>query len=352
MDQVPFSGYSGPPRLIGYTFSKETIIDAIENKRLLSIHIEINSSCNLQCPYCKFRKSKNSNSEIDISKLFHLVETAKSLGAISVVITGGEPTLHSGFVELIEFINKSQMVPVVFTNAVKISQDSARFLFDNNVSVMARLDSFYPSVQDQLCGISGSYVLIHAGLHNLFEAGFANVSNCANLRLGVSFISSKLNRSEIEEIWHFCRRNGVYPNLEIRHKRAGCDEDFEELLSEDEIMEYRARCFEIDSQIYNYKQILSLNQRPSDCLKPLFNIYVTVDGNVYPCEAISLNESSFMDNNGEYLFNINRADLCDIYNSGAFRSYREVLSKIIVNGNSQALINYCTGHCGCVPESA
>jgi MoaA/NifB/PqqE/SkfB family radical SAM enzyme len=346
MDQLPVSGHNGYPVLNGYTFSDDMIYEAVENKRLLSIHIEINSHCNLQCRYCHFRTNKSLNAEIDIAKLLRIVDKAKSLGALSVVITGGEPTLHGGFKELIEFINKCQMIPVIFTNAISISQNSARFLYDNNVSVMARLDSFRPSVQDQLSGFSGSYVLIHAGLHNLFEAGFTNISDNEHLRLGISFISSRLNKSEIEEIWHFCRRNKVYPNFEVRQKKTDSDVNFEDLLSEDEIEDFKVKLFEIDSQIYDYKQMFSSHQRSSVCLKPLYNFYVTVDGNVCPCLATRLNEPSYFSENGEYLFNINRLDLDDIFNSRIFDPFRETLSRVKVNGDPHLFINDCTSHCG------
>jgi len=346
MDQVPVSGHYGCPMLNGYSFSDDMIYEAVRKKRLLSIHIEINSNCNLKCRYCHFHINKNSTTEIDLAKLLRLVDKAKSLGALSVVITGGEPTLYGGFKELIEFINKCQMIPVVFTNAVNISQTSAKFLFDNNVSVMARLDSFRPSVQDQLSGSSGSYVLIHAGLHNLFEAGFTNISDNEHLRLGISFAASRLNKSEIEEIWHFCRRNKVYPNFEVRQINTGADESFEDLMSKDEIRDYKVKLFEIDSQIYDYKQPFSFNQESSLCLKPLYNLYVTVDGNVCPCLATRLNEPSFFSENGEYLFNINRLDLDDIFSSQIFDSFRETLCRAKINGNPRVFINDCTGHCG------
>lgn len=81
------------------------------------------------------------DNEISYDSLVGLVDEAKTLGAKSVVVIGGgEPTIYPQFRELISHINSEGLIPVIFTNTQGITDDLAKFLFDNNVTVITKLD--------------------------------------------------------------------------------------------------------------------------------------------------------------------------------------------------------------------
>ncbi|HNW38114.1 MAG TPA: radical SAM protein, partial [Methanosarcina vacuolata] len=90
-----------------------------------------------------------------------------------VVIGGGEPTLYPSFRDLITYIDSLEIIPVIFSNTVLMTEELAGFLYKHNASVMGKLDSLKPEVQDYLAGRAGASEDIRKGLRNLLKAGFS-----------------------------------------------------------------------------------------------------------------------------------------------------------------------------------
>jgi MoaA/NifB/PqqE/SkfB family radical SAM enzyme len=208
--------YERPPILLGYTYDPQDAYRARDENRLLAIRLETNRSCNLRCRYCYAQSGGDVTAEADLHVLQNTISQAAALGAQSiVVIGGGEPTLHRHFRSLIAFIHDHGLIPMVFTNTVKVTADLARFLHEHNASLMGKCDSLQAPVQDYLAGRDGAFEKIQAGLGHLIDAGFTDVQDPHRLRLGLSFVSCRMNLPEMEEIWHYCRRQSIFPNMEV-----------------------------------------------------------------------------------------------------------------------------------------
>ena len=240
-----------PPILRGYMYGAQEAHEARNSNRLLAIRLETNKSCNLRCRYCYAQSGEDQVKIADFNVLKRIVSEAKELGIRSVVVIGGgEPTLHPNFRELIAYIDSLGIIPMLFSNTILITEELAEFLYDHNASVMGKLDSLKPEVQDYLAGREGAFQEIKKGLENLLRAGFSKPSEPGKLRLGVSFVSNKMNLEEIEEIWHFCRQNNIFPNMEILTPTGRANDELEDkLLTPEEIKEYKLKLLEIDSKI-------------------------------------------------------------------------------------------------------
>jgi MoaA/NifB/PqqE/SkfB family radical SAM enzyme len=99
-------------------------------------------------------------------------------------------------------------------NGTGIDRDTAQFLFDQNVSVMLKMDCLRPEVQDMLAGVEGASKTIRSALDVLFAAGY-QTNDKTELRLGFSFVSTVPNLQDIPLLWKFCRENSIYPNHEL-----------------------------------------------------------------------------------------------------------------------------------------
>jgi len=62
--------------------------------------IEITRKCNLRCPHCFVEGGVKRNSEITTERILRLLEEWAEMGVFSVVITGGEPTIHPDFLKI------------------------------------------------------------------------------------------------------------------------------------------------------------------------------------------------------------------------------------------------------------
>ena len=320
------SGLKRPPILLGYTYDPQDAYKARDENRLLAIRLETNRSCNLRCRYCYAESGEQLENELSVDTLADVVSQAKEMGVHSVVVIGGgEPAIHPQFRELISFIHSLDIVPMIFTNTVTISKGLAKFLYVNNASVMGKLDSLRSELQDFLAGRRGAYSRIQRGLSNLIEAGFTQVEDPHILRLGVSCVTNRLNLGEIEQIWHFCREQNIFPNLEVltptgraKQQLPGC------FITQEEIKDYKLRLLETDRSCYGYDWLPYTPLPGSGCLQHLYSLYVTIEGNVRPCAPTKFDENPVLQHDGIYPHNILKRRLLEIYEDPLFQYVRNI----------------------------
>jgi MoaA/NifB/PqqE/SkfB family radical SAM enzyme len=315
-----------PPELKGYMYGAQEAHEARKLNRLLAIRLETNKSCNLRCRYCYAHSGEDSVKVADFDVLKRIVSEAKELGIRSVVVIGGgEPTLYPNFKELVVYIDSLGIIPMIFSNTVLMTEELAEFLYEHNASVMGKLDSLKPEVQDYLAGREGASRDIKKGLENLQRAGFSKPAEPGKLRLGVSFVSNKMNLGEIEDIWHFCRQNNIFPNMEILTPTGRANDELEDkLLTAEEIKKYKLRLLEIDRKYYGYDWLPYTPITASGCLQHLYSLYINIEGNVRPCAPTKLDEHPALRIEGEYPYNINRMSLKEIYDSDLFTYVRNI----------------------------
>lgn len=83
---------------------------------LKEITIQLTTRCNLKCPYCF--APKNNKLDITENNFMHFLEFCKNNSPDCIHITGGEPTLHKNFIEILSKL--SNIAPlVVYSNLVK-----------------------------------------------------------------------------------------------------------------------------------------------------------------------------------------------------------------------------------------
>ncbi|WP_255336908.1 radical SAM protein [Methanosarcina sp. KYL-1] len=300
--------------------------EARDSNRLLAIRLETNTSCNLRCRYCYAKSGEEIKKIADFGALKRIISEAKELGIKSVVVIGGgEPTLYPDFRELIAYIDSLGIIPMLFSNTILMTKELTEFLYQHNASVMGKLDSLRPEVQDYLAGREGVSREIRQGLENLINAGFSEPAEPGKLRLGVSFVSNRMNLEEIEDIWHFCRQNNIFPNMEILTPTGRANDELEDkLLTAEEIKKYKLKLLEIDRKHYGYDWLPYTPITASGCLQHLYSLYINIDGNVRPCAPTKLDEHPALKVDGEYPYNVNRMSLKEIYASELFTYVRNI----------------------------
>lgn len=323
---VDESQFERAPLLVGYTYDPGDARRARDEGRLLAIRLETNRSCNLRCRYCYAEGGERLERELDYGVLVDIVRQAADLGAHSVVVIGGgEPTLHPRFRDLVSFIHSLGAVPMVFTNTVTTTSELAEFLNSKNASVMGKLDSLRPEVQDFMAGREGAYDLIQRGLQSLIDAGFTRVDDPRRLRLGVSFVTNRLNLAEIEDIWHFCRQRNIFPNMEILTPTGRAKQEMAGYgLAQAEIRDCKLRLLDIDRRCYGYDWLPYAPLAGSGCLQHLYSLYVTIEGNVRPCAPTKFDEHPALRENGVYPHNAVTSSLRRIYEAPLFDYVRHI----------------------------
>jgi MoaA/NifB/PqqE/SkfB family radical SAM enzyme/NAD-dependent SIR2 family protein deacetylase len=291
-----------PPQLIGYTYLTEEAKQARDTDRLLSLRLETSLACNLKCRYCCNDSGEAQGVSLPKNKQKDVIQEAKELGAKSIVfIGGGEFLLHNHDNcrdELLEFTMHKGLIPVIFSNGILINNDLAKKLNDYNATVILKLDSLHPEVQDNLAGMKkGQYSkFFKRALEALTKNGFADVKDKKYLRLGLSCVVTKTNYDDVLDVWKYCRTNDLFPNIEwlVPHGRAGRPHNRHLLLSTREIAAIRDKICEYDSKNYDFSWLKYTPRIGAGCLQFMYSLYVTYDGKVRPCAALWWEEKSVL----------------------------------------------------------
>jgi MoaA/NifB/PqqE/SkfB family radical SAM enzyme len=91
--------------------------------RLEAIWFNINQQCNLECAHCLTNSGPSSKAPVlGLADLLQVAEEAHALGVGRFYLTGGEPTLHPEFFEMIEALQALGEV-IFFTNATLFDEE-------------------------------------------------------------------------------------------------------------------------------------------------------------------------------------------------------------------------------------
>jgi SynChlorMet cassette radical SAM/SPASM protein ScmF len=145
---------------------------------LTSFYLYLTEGCNLACRHCwispSFVKGSPDAGCLSLDLLKLAVSEAKPLGLNHAKLTGGEPTLHPQFREIVDFLTSESISLNMETNGTLIDLPLARYLKNNTTLrfISVSIDSCHPEIHDRFRGVPGSHEKAVSGIRNLVEAGY------------------------------------------------------------------------------------------------------------------------------------------------------------------------------------
>jgi len=147
---------------------------------LTLLYLYVSGSCNLACRHCwitpTFQKGTgNDNGQhIKLSYVKKAIQEARPLGLRSVKLTGGEPTIHPHFRDIVNMITDEEFRIVIETNGMLFEKKLAQFLKEKspNAFISVSVDGAAAEIHESLRGVKGSYQKTLAGIRNLVDVGF------------------------------------------------------------------------------------------------------------------------------------------------------------------------------------
>lgn len=285
--------------LQGNHFSKQDVYFALRDKKLLTLTIMLENVCNFKCPFC-YTQTQHFENELQTSELISTIDDAMTLGIKSVLIAGaGEPLLADNFWEIVEYVNSKKLYCVVFSNMSVVDEETAKKLYDLNVSVIGKINSFNEQRQNKIVGsIENAYKMMHFGIKNLIEAGFNELHNGLT-RLAIETSVVPDNIDEIYSIWVYCRRNNIFPLIDtVLYEGAAKMRSYDEfLVPYDELVGVVRKINQFDESLginwpikivrrENNKGII-VGELAGDCHRIGTNLNINSIGDVYDCFNMS-----------------------------------------------------------------
>lgn len=205
---------------------------------LTSFYLYLTTGCNLACRHCWITPTfvngePDPGDCLDLDLLRTAVAEAKPLGLGQAKLTGGEPTLHPRFVEIVDMLTAEGLRLDMETNGTLIDASLARHLKEetNLWFVSVSLDGAYADTHDRFRCVPGAFEGALRGLGHLVEAGFRNVQVIMSPHHG--------NVGELEDLVKLAMQRGagsVKFNPVTRSGRGAAMHERGEALDYDEVM--------------------------------------------------------------------------------------------------------------------
>lgn len=138
--------------------------DVVKRRRPLRFAwVELTSKCNQLCLHCFVGDELNRFPHVPKERLFHYADALSQQGARQVVLTGGEPTLHPDFEEVVEYFARYRFRLALLTNASRPGfLKQVECLLRNDVTIKIALLG-WEATHDRMAGVPGCFAkTIHA----------------------------------------------------------------------------------------------------------------------------------------------------------------------------------------------
>ncbi len=189
-------------------------------RAITDLRISITDRCNYRCVYCRTGNEGAQFAELRIEDYLRMVQAFVGLGVEKIRLTGGEPLLRSGLVEMVQELaslrtaylpdgtpvtNDCLGLPldIAVTTNGHLLAGLAQPLKDAGLSrVTVSMDAVDPETFTAITRVPRSFEKVLAGIRAAKAAGLGPVKvNCVLLR--------GFNDAQIEQFAEFSRREGV-----------------------------------------------------------------------------------------------------------------------------------------------
>lgn len=257
---------------------------------LKEITIEITQQCPNQCIYCSSFSGPNKTTCLSTENIIEVVDDAVALGCKSISLSGGEPFLHPGLVQIVNHITKLGLRCYIYTSGIYIDHGDPCSI---PVKILEELNG---KVDKYVVNVEADNDVLYNKIMGTSFHGFTLMKQFIKevvLIGGVveaHFVPMKFNYYQIPYVVDMCKELGVSRISFLRFVAQGRGGENVELLMLDEKEMAEAK------KLMNYcvsKNAIEVRlgipfsncSCRINCLTGTSKLNIRYDGNVYPCEA-------------------------------------------------------------------
>jgi cyclic pyranopterin phosphate synthase len=189
------------------TLRPNALIDR-HGRSITDLRVSITDRCNYRCVYCRTGNEGAQYSELPIADYLRLVRVFVDLGIEKVRLTGGEPLLRKGLVELIRGLadlrtTSERHLDLAVTTNGHLLEEQAERLKDAGLSrITVSMDAVDADTFERITRVPRSFDRVQRGIAAAQRAGLGPVKvNCVVLR--------GFNDDQIVPFAKFSREHGV-----------------------------------------------------------------------------------------------------------------------------------------------
>lgn len=238
---------------------------------IVMMELAINAACNLKCSHCSAADTGYEVSALKLDVLDRIFEEARRADILTVIMVGGEPSLHPQLPDIIRSIASHGLMPSLITNGWKATPELLRTWVEAGLGTLCfSLHGATAETHESMVRVQGAYQRLRRAIDAAVELG---------IRTAVSVTPTHylVQSGEFAEMLRFIREKGLeinynYPAVVGRNK-----DGISTLLTHDELEWLR----ESSEGIPQWSDFWIMGHKK--CIAAKHGIYVTVDGEVCPC---------------------------------------------------------------------
>ena len=187
---------------------------------LRTIELAVTPACNTQCEMCyASRLAQEGGAILTPAECRDIWRQAKRLGAFSVIISGGEPTVRADLMEVIEAFEPRKSLIAVVSNGIETAGWVDRFVAAGVTTLHLSLDSTDPATHDAIRRHKGNFAKTLAAIEKAKAAG---------MNVYISTVICRGGLAKMDEMVAFAaeRDIGIVFSLACPTGEKAGDEDF------------------------------------------------------------------------------------------------------------------------------
>ena len=293
-------------------------------KKMKQISIEIIHKCPNRCLHCSSNSDINCTLKIETAEVKKIIDSASKLNTEVLSISGGEPFLHDGLLEIVHYAKSKGIKVYIYTSGVilniagrvdSIQQEILQQLYSVAVDkIIFDLPAINEAIYDKFMGTSG---------YQKFVLESINKAQNIGIYTEIHFVPTKINLDEIDSIVKFAERAGVnkvsFLGL-VPHGRAANNTE-ELVLDADENEKLKLKLETINNN--KIRIGIPLQRESSDCCcyAGKNKLCIRYDGKVFGCETFKYIQLADENNRIVKPDSIYNKSLEDIYYHSEYLKY-------------------------------
>jgi tungsten cofactor oxidoreducase radical SAM maturase len=204
-------------KYLGLEVGERLIVAAHEGQLILHpahlnarrAYIEVTTRCNLNCTICMRQVWRDAPGEMSWGMFKEVIQGLRDFPKLERLTLGGfgEPLLHPRLPEMLELAATLGVRLTVTTNGLLLDEETTRLLLKTGVDqVVVSLDIAHSQAQ-QLSPIEGEQELVLRNARRLMS--LAEGCPWPPINLGLEFVATRSNRSELARLRDIARNLGV-----------------------------------------------------------------------------------------------------------------------------------------------
>lgn len=270
-------------------------------KKMKQISIEIIHKCPNRCLHCSSNSDINCTLKIETAEVKKIIDGASKLNTEVLSISGGEPFLHDGLLEIVHYAKSKGIKVYIYTSGIILN-------------IAGRVDSIQ---QENLPAINEAIYNKFMGTSGYQKFVFESINKAQNIGIctEIHFVPTKINLDEIDSVVKFAERAGInkvsFLGL-VPHGRAANNTE-ELVLDADENEKLKLKLEAINNN--KIRIGIPLQQEDSDycCYAGKNKLCIRYDGKVFGCETFKYIQLSDENNRIVKPDSIYNKSLEDIY---------------------------------------